>query len=162
MLNNDRITLSNYRIEKAEECLKSATLLKDSGDYMSAANRSYYSIFHCIRAVMALDGEDRKKHSGVIAYFLENYIKIGVFDKKYSYIIKNAFQVRQESDYDDFCIISKEDISEQILNAYDLLEAVKKYISKNKWIIYVSKGVCLHIIENDQCEHAPIFVLLFY
>ena len=81
---------------------------------------------------MALDGEDRKNHSGVIAYFIENYIKIGVFDKKYSYIIKNAFQIRQESDYDDFCIISKEDISEQILNAYDLLEAVKKYISKNK------------------------------
>ena len=55
MHNNERTTLAKYRIEKAEECLKSATILKDSGDYMSAANRSYYSIFHCIRAVMALD-----------------------------------------------------------------------------------------------------------
>lgn len=130
MLNEDRISLCNYRIEKAEACLKSAKLIKDSGDYASAANRSYYSIFHAIRAVMALDGEDRKKHSGVIAYFLENYIKNGLFDKEYSYIIKNAFQVRQESDYDDFCIISKEDVDEQIENARKLIDAVKIYVSK--------------------------------
>ena len=130
MLNEERISLCNYRIEKAESCLKSAKLLKDSGDYTSAANRSYYSIFHAIRAVMALDGEDRKKHSGVIAYFLENYIKNGLFDKEYSYIIKNAFQVRQESDYEDFCIISKEDVDEQIENARKLLDAVKSYVCK--------------------------------
>ena len=130
MLNEERVSLCNYRIEKAESCLKSAKLLKDSGDYTSAANRSYYSIFHAIRAVMALDGEDRKKHSGVIAYFLENYIKNGLFDKEYSYIIKNAFQVRQESDYDDFCIISKEDVDEQIENARKLIDAVKSYVCK--------------------------------
>jgi len=130
MLNEERVSLCNYRIEKAEICLESAKLLKASGDYTSAANRSYYSIFHAIRAVMALDGEDRKKHSGVIAYFLENYIKNGLFDKEYSYIIKNAFQVRQESDYDDFCIISKEDVDEQIENARKLLDAVKSYVCK--------------------------------
>lgn len=132
MLNEERVSLCNYRIEKAESCLKSAMLLKDSGDYTSVANRSYYSIFHAIRAVMALDGEDRKKHSGVIAYFLENYIKNGLFDKEYSYIIKNAFQVRQESDYDDFCIISKEDVDEQIENAHKLIDAIKSYVSEIK------------------------------
>lgn len=131
MLDN-RVSLCNYRIEKAEMCLKSAELLRDSGDYTSAANRSYYAIFHSIRAVMALDGEDRKKHSGVISYFSENYIKNGLFEKEYSYIIKSAFQVRQESDYDDFCIISKNDVSEQIENAHKLIDAVKKYVSETK------------------------------
>lgn len=131
MLDN-MVSLCNYRIEKAEMCLKSAELLRDSGDYTSAANRSYYAIFHSIRAVMALDGEDRKKHSGVISYFSENYIKNGLFEKEYSYIIKSAFQVRQESDYDDFCIISKNDVSEQIENAHKLIDAVKKYVSETK------------------------------
>lgn len=131
MLDN-RVSLCNYRIEKAEMCLKSAELLRDSGDYTSAANRSYYAIFHSIRAVMALDGEDRKKHSGVISYFSENYIKNGLFEKEYSYIIKSAFQVRQESDYDDFCIISKNDVSEQIENAHKLIDDVKKYVSETK------------------------------
>ena len=91
MHNENKIDLCRYRIEKARECLKSAIVLKEVDDYTSSANRSYYSIFHAIRAVMALDGEDRKKHSGVVAYFQENYIKNGIFDKEYSYIIKNAF-----------------------------------------------------------------------
>ncbi len=43
-----------YRIEKAEKCLKSAKVLVQLEDYCSAANRSYYSIFHCIRGLLAL------------------------------------------------------------------------------------------------------------
>lgn len=128
MLDENRKDLCKYRIEKAYECLKSAKLLQEWGDYTSSANRSYYSIFHAMRAIMALDGEDRKKHSGVVAYFQENYIKSGVFDKEYSYIVKNAFQVRQESDYEDFCIISKEDVKEQIENAEKFITSVEQYV----------------------------------
>lgn len=85
-------------------------------------------MFHAIRAIMALDGEDRKKHSGVVAYFLEKYIKTNVFEKSLSYIIKNAFQIRQESDYENFCIISKSEIDEQIENADILLGKIDCYI----------------------------------
>lgn len=127
MLDKSKMDLCKYRIEKVSECLKSAILIKDAGDYSSAANRSYYAIFHAMRAVMALDGEDRKKHSGVVSYFQENYIKNGLFDKEYSYIIKNAFQIRQESDYEDFCIISKEEVNEQIQNADKFINAIVQY-----------------------------------
>lgn len=128
MLDDNRRDLCKYRLERARECLKSAILLRDLGDYASSANRSYYSIFHAIRAIMALDGEDRKKHSGVIAYFQEKYVKTEIFDKDYSYIIKNAFQIRQESDYDDFCIISKEEVDEQLENAERLIAKISEYI----------------------------------
>lgn len=133
MLNNEQITLSKYRIEKADECLSSAKHLFLIEDYSAAANRSYYAVFHTIRAIMALDGEDRKKHSGVISYFLENYIKTGIFEKKYSYVIKSAFDVRQESDYEDFFIVSKSDVDEQIKNAAEFTLATKKYL-ENRYI----------------------------
>ncbi|MBO5008868.1 MAG: HEPN domain-containing protein [Clostridia bacterium] len=120
--------LSKYRLEKAKECLDSAKLTYDAGQFATAANRSYYAIFHSARAVLALDGIDRKKHSGVISYFQEHYIKTKVFDKQFSYIIKNAFMVRQESDYEDFYIISKEDLEEQIADAEKFVLEVEKYI----------------------------------
>lgn len=47
--------------------------------YDTAANRSYYAIFHAARVVLALDGQDYKKHSGVISNFQKNYIKTGIF-----------------------------------------------------------------------------------
>ena len=78
---------------------------------------------------MALDGEDRKKHSGVVAYFQEHYIKMGTFDKEFSYAIKNAFLVRQESDYEDFYVVSKSEAMEQLDNAKQFIAAVDKHIS---------------------------------
>ena len=76
MLDENKKNLCKYRIKKAYGCLKSAVLLKDSGDY----------------------------------------------------IIKNAFQVRQESDYEDFCIISIDDAKEQIENAEKLIDAIERYV----------------------------------
>ena len=129
MHNNYSIDLCKYRFEKAHECIKSAKLLNESKDYLSSVNRSYYAMFHAIRAIMALDGVDRKKHSGVVAYFQENYVRKEIFSKEYSYYLKSAFSIRQESDYEDFCIISKKEVTEQIENAEKLVSAIENYIN---------------------------------
>ena len=129
MPEDNRKALSKYRLKKAYECIKSAEALMEIEDFTTVANRSYYAMFHAMRAVMALDGEDRKKHSGVVAYFQENYIKSGTFDKEFSYAIKNAFLVRQESDYEDFYVVSKSEAIEQLENAKQFVTAVDKHIS---------------------------------
>lgn len=130
MLDKERIDLAQYRLEKAKGCLKTADVLYEIEDFMTAANRSYYAIFHAVRAVLALDGVDRKKHSGVIAYFQEHYIKTGQFEKQYSTVLKNSFLVRQESDYEDFYVISKDDIKRQIDDAKQFVGEVEHYLSK--------------------------------
>ncbi len=120
--------LCNYRLTKAEKCLASAKALVQLEDYCSAANRSYYSIFHCIRGLLALEGVDFSKHAGVIAYFQKNYVKSEIFEKKYSKIVVEAFEIRSESDYDDYYIISKEEAEEQIRNAQFFLNGIIKYV----------------------------------
>ena len=98
--------LSIRRMGQAEQCLESAKLLLEADDIKGAANRSYYGIFHAIRAVLALEGKDFAKHSGVISFFRQNYIKTGILDVSLSDIITDAFQVRTECDYNDYYIIS--------------------------------------------------------
>ena len=83
MLDPARRDLALYRLEKAENCLNDAKLLLKNESYMAAANRAYYAIFHSARAILALDGEDRKRHSGVISYFQKHYIKTQIFEKRY-------------------------------------------------------------------------------
>lgn len=61
------IDLSRYRLEKASEMYAAALRDLREQDYASANNRAYYCIFHAMRAVLALDGEDYKKHSAVMA-----------------------------------------------------------------------------------------------
>lgn len=128
MLKNENYALAVYRLEKACVSMNDARLLLENNRYMAAANRAYYTIFHCARAMLALDGEDRRRHSGVIAYFQEHYIRNNTFDKTYSYIIQNAFEVRQEADYEDFYVISKDDAEKQVENAEKFLNKIKEYI----------------------------------
>lgn len=86
--------LAEFRLHQARECLKSALATED---FPTSANRSYYSIFHAMRAVQALDRFDSRKHSGVIDNFLKDYIRTGVFPKAFSKIITSAFKIRLES-----------------------------------------------------------------
>lgn len=96
---SDNVSMSKYRLERAEQTLQTAKIDKENGDYHSANNRAYYAIFHAIRSVLAIENVDFKKHSSVLGYFNKNYISTHVFDSKYGKIIKNAFEIRQDSDY---------------------------------------------------------------
>ena len=64
--------LSNYRFETAMDELDAAKVLLETGKFKASVNRSYYAIFHALRAVTALDGFDSSKHSGIIAFFNKN------------------------------------------------------------------------------------------
>lgn len=125
-----KVVLCRYRLDKAKKCLSSADILMKAEEYEGAANRSYYAIFHCVRAILALDGVDFSKHSGVMAYFQKNYVKTGIFDKKYSKIIREAFDVRSDADYDDYYNISKEMTEIQIEQAQFFLDGIEEYIDK--------------------------------
>jgi uncharacterized protein (UPF0332 family) len=82
-----------------------------------------------MRAVLAFDKIDMKHHSGIIAEFRRLYIKTGIFDAELSKIISVLSDSRNDSDYDDFFIVSKEEVSEQIKDAEFFLEEIKKYVS---------------------------------
>lgn len=128
MLDTDLKELAVYRIEKAWNDLSDAKKTFELGMYDNSANRSYYAIFHAARAVLVLDGKDFKKHSGVISSFQRDYIKTEIFGKEMSKIISKAFNMRSDSDYEDFYIIVKEDVSNQLENAEYFVNKVDEYI----------------------------------
>lgn len=123
-------TLAAYRFEKASSLLKDALLLYDAGQWASANNRTYYSLFHAMRAVLALEQKDFKKHSAVIAEFNREFIHSGAFDHEFLTIINHASIIRNHSDYDDFYLCSSEETNELIADARRFLDAVSAYLIK--------------------------------
>ncbi len=128
LLSEEKINLSKTRIENAKERIAFADEIMKIGDYKTVANRSYYAVFSAMRAVLALDGFDSKKHSGIIAEFRKNYIKTEILPKELSPIIDGLVEVRQGSDYDDFYVISKEDVTEQLENSKKFIVAVEEFL----------------------------------
>lgn len=129
-MHNNKEELMQYRLDMAKERLKSSKLLLDNESYKDSTGRSYYAIFTAVRALLAIDGIDFSKHAGVISYFQKEYIKSGVFDVKYSKYISQAFQIRNNTDYADFFIVSREDAEEQYERAVEFLHAIINHLKK--------------------------------
>ena len=70
----------------------------------------------------------QKSNSSIISEFRRLYIKTGVFDKEMSDTITNLFDIRINSDYDDFFIISKEEVEEQVAFAGKFVAKVKIFL----------------------------------
>ena len=128
-MDNSVKSLANYRLSKSESDLKAAKILFDSNLYSQSINRSYYSIFHSVRSLLSFDKFDSKKHSGIISYFNEHYIKTGLIEKNFSVILMSAERIRTESDYDDLFTASKEQAEKQIQNAVLFLERITSFIN---------------------------------
>lgn len=126
------IDLSKYRLETAKDDLATAKSNFENARYRASVNRSYYAIFHALRALTALDQFDSGKHSGIIAYVNQHYVKEGIFDKSFSKLIDSAYRLREKADYEDFYIVAIEDARKQIEKAETVIAAVEGY-ARTRW-----------------------------
>jgi len=126
-LDGSIIDLSKYRLETAKEDLATAKKNLGDGSYRASVNRSYYAIFHALRAITALDQFDSGKHSGIIAYVNQHYVKEGIFDKGFSKLIDSAYRLREKADYEDFYIVSVDEAQKQIEKAETVIATVEAY-----------------------------------
>ena len=83
------------------------------------------------RAITALDHFDASKHSAIIAYVNRMYVKEGIFDKALSKMLDKAYRLRENADYKDFEIISKDMAKEQIERAEKIMAMIKPYLDEN-------------------------------
>lgn len=123
---------AKYRLERAKQDLSDAEFSYKDNRFLNANNRAYYSIFHAIKAVLALERVDFKKHKDVLAYFNQYYIKTDIFPKMISKKISQASKVREDSDYDDEFVPTAEETKKQIDTAKELIELVEKYLNEQE------------------------------
>ncbi len=129
--NNEKGTkedLCRYRLEISKEDLRSAMLLLEAGELRGANNRAYYSIYHAISSVHALDGNAYKRHKDALANFNKAYVKTKIFSRELGRKISEAVEIRHASDYDDFYIATREEAEEQIETAKELLRQIEIYV----------------------------------
>lgn len=124
-----------YRLSMAKERLDSSKLLLEHASYKDSIGRSYYAMFIAVRAILALDGLDFKKHAGVIFEVQREYVKTKIFDVKYSKYLSQAFQIRNNTDYADFFVVSEGEAEEQYERAQDFYKAIAHYLTERKYEI---------------------------
>jgi hypothetical protein len=130
MLPKELIELSKVRFDNTKKLLETSQTLINTGDYKSSANRSYYAVFNAMRACLALLKIDHKRHSGVMSDFRLHYIKNGKLKPELSDYMTALFDVRNNCDYNDFYVISKDDVATQLSRAEVFVKEVEVLLSK--------------------------------
>lgn len=130
-MDEKKINLAKYRFEKAKEELESAKQSFENNFLKSSLSRSYYVIFHSTRIIFALEGIDSKTHKGVSHLFNLHFVKSGLLPDKLNEILTEAFEMRLDSDYEDFYFVSKEETKEQIENAEYFLNEIINLVKKH-------------------------------
>lgn len=120
--------VAKYKLEQAKDDLESAKLLLEAGKYKAANNRAYYSCFHAVDSVLALEPVAFKKHKDTLVYFNKNYVKTEMFPKEIGRKLSKLEIIRHKSDYDDFYIASREEAMEQVEVAESIIKLVEEYI----------------------------------
>lgn len=76
------IDLSIYRMQNAKDTLNAANICLEQKLYKDTINRCYYAAFYAVKAVLALEEVDFKRHKDAVAYFNKTYVATEIFSKK--------------------------------------------------------------------------------
>ena len=96
-------------------------------------NRPYYAGFYAVLALFLSEGISIRtsKHSGIISVFNKEFILSGKIDRRFSKILHRLFDARQEGDYKELIIVTRDEASGYVDQASELIRMVKKMIEKS-------------------------------
>ncbi len=116
-------------LKKADECIKDAELLLSADRYFSTVGRGYYAMFNAATAALLTKDITRHSHQGIISSFGREYIKTGRIEPKFHKYFAEAFDLRQESDYQPLVEITHRQANNVVERAKEFVDACRKLCS---------------------------------
>lgn len=121
--------LALYRLKQANEAVDEAQYLLDGGKSARAViNRAYYAMFYAVMALLVFEEFSSSKHSGVLAFFNQRFIKEGRLPKEMGQAVNVAFELRQRADYKEYSDLTAGQVSPFANKARAFIAAVEAFL----------------------------------
>lgn len=121
---------SQKALEYAEFTLENSEYNLLGGFTLGTINRAFYAMFYCMNELLFTQNVHAKSHKGTLVKFEELFVKSGIMPKKTSNWVRDAFNLRQEADYDFEAIITEEEAQILVENAKEFYLITKEYLAK--------------------------------
>lgn len=128
-MNDKQQEIQRY-IEKAEQALEISRQLLTSGYPADAISKAYYAMFYAAHAALRAKDVVASRHAAVIAEFGRIYAKAGLIDPELHRALIDAFDERQEADYNVFLEVEELQGRRRIADAQAFLQAVRSYLQQ--------------------------------
>ncbi len=109
-MNDLKLELINFRLNRADEALEVALLAASKKYWNSAASALYYTCYYLIIALFVKNNIKTSTHSGVRTVFGSHFIQKGIIDQRWAKLLSKLFRMRQDSDYGDFIVFKENEI----------------------------------------------------
>ena len=117
---------AQLHFQRAAECVEDSRILLDNNRPAASVTRAYYAMFHAATAVLASKDIRRSSHSGILSAFAEYLVKPGLIKKEFHTYLREAFELRQQTDYDPIVDINIYQAKETLEQAIDFVDACRK------------------------------------
>jgi uncharacterized protein len=125
--------LAQYRLQQAAESLEEARYLLTGGKSLrSVVNRIYYGMFYAVLALLIYEPYTSSKHTGVIAFFNQRFVKGKVFTESMGRSINKAFELRQRGDYREYFELTRDQVEPLLEEGGQFLLSIKTYLEENR------------------------------
>jgi uncharacterized protein (UPF0332 family) len=112
--------------ERAAECVEDARVLLDNNRLAAAVTRAYYAMFHAATAALLARGIQRRSHHALLAAFGQTFIKTSELDERLYRHLREAFERRQQTDYEAIVQVDREATGQLIVRAIDFVDACRR------------------------------------
>lgn len=112
--------------ERAAECTEDARILLENNRFAAAVTRAYYAMFHAATAALLARDIRRSSHHALLAAFGQNFIKTGELDEALYRHLREAFERRQQTDYEAIVRVDREATALLIDRAITFVDACRK------------------------------------
>lgn len=125
--------LVDYRLKQAEESLDEARFLwEGKKSSRSIINRAYYAMFYAVLGLLVFEPYSSSKHSGVVSYFNQKFVKNGIFPKETGRALHRAFELRQRVDYKEYVDIPYDEVISIINAAETFVKITRTHLELKK------------------------------
>jgi uncharacterized protein len=129
--------LVQARIWQAVESLEDVqTLLEAGRSGRSIVDRSYYSMFYGVLALLQTINRIPRKHQGVISLFDRGFVHKGLLTRELSADLHRIFEARQQDDYQKLEPVGLDEATAAIDAAERFLQAVREYLTRAGYLLH--------------------------
>ncbi|MFZ5471578.1 MAG: HEPN domain-containing protein [Myxococcota bacterium] len=120
-------------VEKGQASLKAAELCLQASLWDDAVSRAYYGALHFVQALLLTAGLEARSHHGVHDLFFLHFVRPGTVSARVSKLFAGLQKYREEADYARAFRFSEQGAREEVANALEIRDEVKKLLVKDGW-----------------------------
>jgi uncharacterized protein (UPF0332 family) len=120
-------------LARGELSLRAAEALLSLGLYADSVSRSYYAVFHVIRALLFSRGIEPRSYQGAIRFLNTEFIRPGLLDSSHNRLIGGLQRARELADYDAAVTFSAEDAQAELDAARRFTRDALAVLTREGW-----------------------------